>query len=69
MCFKRNKGPVRLTKQRTLKERIQNWIDKNYWYLVVIGFVATLILFIYLFLAFVPGNESGVFFNNRTGWR
>ena len=65
----RKKDPVRLEKKKTLKEKIQNWINKYYGYLLCIGIIIAFILFVYLFLAFMPGNESGVFFNNRTGWR
>ena len=67
MYSKNNRSPIRLEKRKTNKEKLQNWINKYYWYLVVIGVVVALFLFIYLCFAFVPGTESGTFYNNRTG--
>lgn len=67
MCLRRKKGQIRLNKQRTYKEKVQDWIDKHYWQLAIVGVVIALILFVYLLLAFMPGTESGLVYNNRTG--
>ena len=68
MCLKKNKQDVvRLEKQKTLKEKVVDFKNKYYWYLVIIGVCIALFLFVYLCFSFVPGTESGTVYNNRTG--
>ncbi len=55
--------PVRLEKQLTIAERIQNWIDKYHNYIIVAAIVVALILFVLCIMAFVPGTESGMWYN------
>lgn len=55
--------PVRLEKQLTIAERIQNWIDKYHNYIIVAAIVVVLILFVLCIMAFVPGTESGMWYN------
>lgn len=64
--WKKSKKPVRLEKKMSLKEKIQNWINRHYGTLVFIGLVIAMILFVLFCLKFVPGTESGVYYNNRS---
>lgn len=57
------KKPVRLSKKQTLTERIQNWMKKNYSYLLLIVFIIAIIFFVIFVLMFVPGTESGNYYN------
>ena len=59
----KKKTPVRLEKQLTIAERIQNWIDKYHNYIIVAAIVVALILFVLCIMAFVPGTESGMWYN------
>ena len=59
----KKKTPVRLEKQLTIAERIQNWIDKYYNYIIIVAIVVALILFVLCIMAFVPGTESGMWYN------
>jgi len=59
----KKKTPVRLEKQLTIAERIQNWIDKYYNYIIVVAIIVALILFVLCIMAFVPGTESGMWYN------
>ncbi|MBR3208733.1 MAG: hypothetical protein IKF82_00535 [Bacilli bacterium] len=65
--FFKKKKPVRLERELTVKERIQNWINRHYVPLFIIGIVIALFLFVSFCLLFVPGTESGIVYNNRTG--
>lgn len=59
----KKKTPVRLEKQLTIAERIQNWIDKYYNYIIIVAIIVALILFVLCIMAFVPGTESGMWYN------
>ena len=60
----RNKKiPICLEKQITIAERIQSWIDKYYNYMIVAGIFVVLILFVLCTITFVPGTESGIWYN------
>lgn len=59
----KKKKPVRLEKQLTIAERIQNWIDRYYNYIIVVAIIVALILFVLCIMAFVPGTESGMWYN------
>lgn len=59
--------PVRLEKQLTMAERIQNWVDKYRNYIIVAAIVVALILFVLCIMAFVPGTESGMWYNRGVG--
>ena len=59
----KEKTPVRLEKQLTMAERIQNWVDKYRNYIIVAAIVVALILFVLCIMAFVPGTESGMWYN------
>lgn len=65
IIYMRNKEetPVRLEKQLTIVERIQNWVDKYYNYIAVAAIVVALILFVLCIITFVPGTESGMWYN------
>jgi len=65
--FKVKKEPIRLGKKVTMKEKIQNWINKHYGPLVIIACIIVLILLVAFIISFVPGTESGLVYNNRTG--
>ena len=65
--LKKKKEPIRLGKKVTMKERIQNWINKYYGPLLIIGSIIALILIVAFIMSFVPGTESGLVYNNRTG--
>ena len=67
MLGKDKKKPVRLAKKVSIKENIQNWYIRNRFYLFLIACFIAMIIFLYLILAFAPGTESGVYYNNRTG--
>lgn len=54
---------IRLEKQLTIAERIQNWADKYHNHIIVAIIVVALILFVLFAMAFVPGTESGVWYN------
>ena len=61
------KKPVKLSKKLTIKERVQNWINRHYGPLMTIAIIIALILFVSFVMTFVPGTESGLVYNNRTG--
>lgn len=65
IIYMRNKKEtsVRLEKQLTTAEKIQNWIDKYYNYIIVVAIVVALILFVLCAMTFVPGTESGIWYN------
>lgn len=65
--FLKKNESIRLDKKISTKERIQNWINRHYKSLFVIGVIVALILFVSFCLLFVPGTESGMVYNNRTG--
>lgn len=65
--FFKPKQSVRLSKQLTFKEKVQNFINKHYTPLVIVGIIIALILFVAFIMAFVPGTESGLVYNNQTG--
>ena len=65
--LKLKKEPVKLSKKLTMKEKIQNWINKYYGPLVIIATIIALILFVSFIMTFMPGTESGLVYNNRTG--
>ena len=60
---KKKKTPVCLEKQVTVVERIQNWINKYRFYIIIVAIVIALILFVLFILVFVPGTESGTWYN------
>ena len=59
----KKKTPICLEKQITIAERIQNWIDKYYNYMIVASIFVVLILFVLCAMTFVPGTESGIWYN------
>lgn len=59
----KKKTPICLEKQITIAERIQSWIDKYYNYMIVVAIFVVLILFVLCAITFVPGTESGVWYN------
>lgn len=59
----KEKTPIRLGKQITMAERIQNWIDKYHNYIILAAIIVALILFVLCAMVFVPGTESGVWYN------
>lgn len=61
--WKKKKKPVKLSKQETMLEKIQNWINKNYGYLLFIGVFFAFIIFVALILMFGFGTESGGWYN------
>ena len=63
MIFKKRKKQVRLSKKLTISERIQNFINRYYGYIVIIAFIVGIILFAYFILMFMPGTESGAWYN------
>lgn len=65
--LKKKKEPIRLGKKVTMKEKIQNWINKHYGPLLIIGSIIAVILIVAFIISFVPGTESGLVYNNRTG--
>jgi len=65
--FKMKKEPIRLNKKTTTKEKIQNWINRHYGPLFIMGSIIVLILIVVFVINFVPGTESGLVYNNRTG--
>lgn len=59
----KKKTPICLEKQITIAERIQSWIDKYYNYMIVVAIFVLLILFVLGTMTFVPGTESGIWYN------
>lgn len=59
----KKKIPICLEKQITIAERIQSWIDKYYNYMIVAAIFVVLILFVLCTMTFVPGTESGIWYN------
>ena len=55
--------PICLEKQITITERIQNWVDKYHNHIIVAAIVVALILFVLCAMTFVPGTESGMWYN------
>lgn len=65
--FFKPKEPVRLSKKITLQEKFQNFINKHYGVLTTVVVIIALILFVAFIMAFIPGTESGLVYNNQTG--
>lgn len=59
----KKKTPICLEKQITIAERIQSWIDKYYNYMIVAAIFVLLILLVLCTMTFVPGTESGIWYN------
>ena len=59
----KKKTPICLEKQITIAERIQNWVDKYYNHMIVVAIFVILILFVLCAMTFVPGTESGIWYN------
>lgn len=59
----KKKTPICLEKQITIAERIQSWIDKYYNYMIVVAIFVVLILFVLCVMTFIPGTESGIWYN------
>ena len=59
----KKKTPICLEKQITIAERIQNWVDKYYNYMIVASIFVVLILFVLCVITFIPGTESGIWYN------
>ena len=59
----KKKAPICLEKQITIAERIQSWIDKYYNHMIVVAIFVVLILFVLCVIIFIPGTESGVWYN------
>lgn len=59
----KKKTPICLEKQITIAERIQNWVDKYYNHMIVASIFVVLILFVLCAMTFVPGTESGIWYN------
>ena len=59
----KKKTPICLEKQITIAERIQNWVDKYYNHMIVASIFVVLILFVLCAITFVPGTESGIWYN------
>lgn len=66
VLYRRQKNrntPVRLEKQVTSAEKIQMFTNKYYGYLFIIAIILIMILLVMLTITFVPGTESGVWYN------
>lgn len=59
----KKKTPICLEKQITIAERIQSWVDEYYNYMIVASIFVVLILFVLCVMIFIPGTESGVWYN------
>ena len=59
----KRKKPVRLEKKVSLKTRIQKWYGDNRLYLFIGGVIVLMIVFVVGFILFMPGTESGVWYN------
>ncbi len=59
----KKKTPICLEKQITIAERIQSWVDKYYNHMIVVAIFVVLILFVLFVMIFIPGTESGVWYN------
>lgn len=59
----KKKTPICLEKQITIAERIQSWVDEYYNYMIVVAIFVVLILFVLCAMTFVPGTESGIWYN------
>ena len=59
----KKKAPICLEKQITIAERIQSWVDKYYNHIIVAAIFVVLILFVLCAITFVPGTESGIWYN------
>ena len=59
----KKKTPICLEKQITIAERIQSWVDKYYNRMIVVAIFVVLILFVLCAMTFVPGTESGIWYN------
>ena len=59
----KKKTPICLEKQITIAERIQSWVDKYYNHMIVVAIFVVLILFVLCAMTFVPGTESGIWYN------
>lgn len=60
---KNKRTPNSLKKQVTLEEEIQSFINRYYSYLFMLAIIVALILFCAFIIMFVPGTESGVWYN------
>ena len=65
MWKKKKEKPVRLEKKVTMAEKFQNWINRWSGILFIILFVLAIILFVILVMKFMPGTESGLWYNYR----
>lgn len=65
--WEKRKQPVRLAKKETNKEKIQNWMNRYYGILLCVGIIVMLVLLVSFCFMFMPGTESGLVYNNRTG--
>ena len=59
----KKKAPICLEKQITIAERIQSWVDKYYNHIIVVAIFVVLILFVLCVMTFIPGTESGIWYN------
>ena len=59
----KKKTPICLEKQITIAERIQSWVDKYYNHMIVVAIFVVLILFVLCVMTFIPGTESGIWYN------
>ena len=65
MWKKKKEKPVRLEKKVTMAEKFQNWINRWSGILFIILFVLAIIFFVILVMKFMPGTESGLWYNHR----
>ncbi len=64
MLGRQKNKPVRLAKKISLSERVQCWIDRNSFYLIIFAGVIIVILSTVLLFTFVQsGTESGLWYN------
>lgn len=63
----RKKKPAKLSKKLTLKERITKWYNRNKLYLYIIGMGVLMVSLVAFCIIFVPGTDSGMYYNNRGG--
>ena len=59
----KKKTPICLEKQITTAERIQSWVDKYHNHIIVAAIFVVLILFVLCVITFIPGTESGIWYN------
>ena len=63
---KKQKKPVRLSKKQSKKDKIRAWFSRHYYPFVIAGIFLALLLFVIFIMMFVPGTESGLYYNNFT---